>query len=266
MDSPNPLFLKTGKYRGTTFIYFWQRYLPLMDKHAEALAAAKRNAGYHAADMVKDGMVVGLGTGSTVYFMIERLSSRLREGLHVKGVPTSFQTAIRAREYGIPLTSLDDNPLIDIAIDGADQVDPQFRLIKGRGAAHTREKCVAAAACQFVVVVDEAKIVPILTSQVPVEVIPFAVRPVMDQLRGLGCLPVVREAVRKDGPVISDNGNFIVDCNFPDISDPAGLEASIASIAGVVESGLFTGFSNKTTIIVGGGKKCRILKLPDIVP
>ena len=230
-----------------------------MDEQAGALAAAKRNAGYQAAEMIEDGMIVGLGTGSTVYFMIERLSSMIREGLHVSGIPTSYQTAIRAREYGIRLTTLDDNPMIDIAIDGADQVDPQFRLIKGRGAAHTREKCVAAAACRFMVVVDEAKMVPALAGQVPVEVIPFAVRPVMNQLRGLGCLPFIREAVKKDGPVITDNGNFIVDCKFPDIPDPAGLEASIAAIAGVVESGLFTGFSDKTTVIVGGEKKCRVI-------
>jgi ribose 5-phosphate isomerase A len=238
----------------------------LMDEQAGALAAAKRNAGYQAADMVEDGMIVGLGTGSTVYFMIERLSSRVRDGLRVSGIPTSYQTAFRAREYGISLTTLDDNPTIDIAIDGADQVDPQFRLIKGRGAAHTREKCVAAAALRFVVVADEAKIVPALSGQVPVEVIPFAVQPVMNQLRGLGCLPVIREAVKKDGPIISDNGNFIVDCKFPEIHDPAGLEESIVSIAGVVESGLFTGFYNKTTVIVGGVKKCRVLKLPDIIP
>jgi ribose 5-phosphate isomerase A len=211
-------------------------------------------------------MVVGLGTGSTVYFMIERLSMRIREGIHISGIPTSYQTAIRARECGVPLTTLDDNPLVDIAVDGADQVDPQFRLIKGRGAAHTREKCVAAAAIRFVVVVDEAKIVPVLYGLVPVEVIPFAVRPVMDQMRGLGCIPVVREAVKKDGPVISDNGNFIVDCKFPEIRDPARLEAAIAAIAGVVESGLFTGFPEKTTVIVGGSKKCNVLKLPDIIP
>ena len=237
-----------------------------MDEHAGALAAAKRNAGYHAAEMIEDGMIVGLGTGSTVYFMIERLSVRIRDGLHMYGIPTSYQTAIRAREYGINLTTLDDNPVIDIAVDGADQADPQFRLIKGRGAAHTREKCVAAAACRFIVVVDETKIVPSLDGMVPVEIIPFAVRPVMNQLRGLGCLPVIREAVKKDGPVITDNGNFIVDCKFPGIPDPAWLESSIANIAGVVESGLFTGFCDKTTVIIGDAKKCKVLDSLDIIP
>ena len=129
-----------------------------MDKKAEALAAAKREAGYKAAEMVTNGMVVGLGTGSTVYYMIERLSARVKKGLEVKGVPTSFQTAIRAREAKIPLTTLDDDPVIDIAIDGADEVDPKLRLIKGRGAAHLREKCVAAAAKQFIVRSEERRV------------------------------------------------------------------------------------------------------------
>ncbi|HEX3000828.1 MAG TPA: ribose-5-phosphate isomerase RpiA, partial [Methanoregula sp.] len=206
-----------------------------MDEKARALTAAKSAAGFQAADMVEDGMVIGLGTGSTVYYMIERLSARIREGLHVSGIPTSFQTAMRAREYGIPLTTLDDHPVIDMAIDGADEVDPHINLIKGRGAAMMREKCVAAAAFQFIVVVDEAKVVTRLGAPVPVEVLPFAVTPAMAQLRGLGCRPVIREGVKKDGPVITDNGNFVVDCMFPSITDPAGLEKAIAEIPGVME-------------------------------
>jgi ribose 5-phosphate isomerase A len=237
-----------------------------MDEKAKALTAAKSAAGYQAADMVEDGMVIGLGTGSTVHYMIERLSSRVREGLKISGIPTSYQTAMRAREYAIPLTTLDDNPVIDIAIDGADEVDPGLNLIKGRGAAHTREKCVAAAAFRFVVIVDEQKMVPRLGAPVPVEVIPFAVRPVMTQLRGFGCRPFIREGVRKDGPVITDNGNFIVDCTFAEIARPAELEAAIASVPGVVGSGIFTGFADKTTVIVGGEKKCRIVTSADIVP
>ena len=147
--------------------------------------------------------------------------SGYRDGLQITGIPTSFQTALRAREAGIPLTTLDDNPVIDIAVDGADEVDPKLRLIKGRGAAHLREKCVAAAAKHFVVVVDEQKVVKKLgAAAVPVEVLPFAIMPVLDQLRGLGCVPVIREAVKKDGPVITDNGNFIVDCTFADIENP----------------------------------------------
>jgi len=232
---------------------------------SQAIAEAKRAAGYHAADMVEDGMVLGLGTGSTVYYMMERLSGRIRDGLRVSGVPTSFQTAIIARECGIPLTTLDDNPLLDIAVDGADQVDPSLYLIKGRGAAHTREKCVVSAAFRFVVVVDQAKMVPRLAGIVPVEIIPFALTPAMNQLRGLGGVPKIRNGVQKDGPVITDNGNYIVDCRFDEIQKPEELEATIDLIPGTVGNGLFTGFREKTTLIVGDKKKCRVITSPDIV-
>jgi ribose 5-phosphate isomerase A len=237
-----------------------------MDKKEEELETAKRAAGYRAADMIEDGMVVGLGTGSTVYFTIERLSERIRDGLRITGIPTSFQTALRAKKAQIPLTTLDDNPVIDIAVDGADEVDLKLRLIKGRGAAHLREKCVAAAATRFIVVVDEQKMVKKLgAAAVPVEVLPFAVTPVLGQLRVLGCDPVIREAVRKDGPVITDNGNFIVDCRFADIGNPEQLEAALGSIPGVIESGLFCGFVKKTTVIIGGPKKVKIISSADII-
>jgi len=237
-----------------------------MEKRAEAQKNAKRAAGYKAADMIEEGMVVGLGTGSTVYFTIERLSERVRGGLKITGIPTSFQTALRARDAKIPLTTLDDNPVIDIAVDGADEVDQKLRLIKGRGGAHLREKCVAAAAKHFVVVVDEQKVVKKLgTAAVPVEVLPFAIMPVLAQLRGLGSIPVIREAVRKDGPVITDNGNFVVDCRFKAITNPEKLEADLASIPGIVESGLFCGFTKKTTVIIGGKKKVKLLTSADIV-
>ena len=237
-----------------------------MEKKADDPGRAKRAAGYRAAEMVEDGMVVGLGTGSTVYYTIERLSERIRDGLEISGIPTSFQTALRAKAAGIPVTTLDDHPAIDIAIDGADEVDPKFRLIKGRGAAHLREKCVAAAAKRFVVVVDEQKMVKNLgAAAVPVEVLPFAVIPVMHDLRRLGCEPVIREAVKKDGPVITDNGNFIVDCRFGTIRNPEKLETALAAIPGVLESGLFTGLVKKTTVIVGGPKKVKIISSADIL-
>ncbi|MFA5332531.1 MAG: ribose-5-phosphate isomerase RpiA [Methanoregula sp.] len=227
---------------------------------AEAITAQKRAAGYAAADMVEDGMVIGIGTGSTVYYMIERLSGRIRDsGISVLGVPTSYQTAMRAREYGIPLTTLDDNPVIDLAIDGADQVNPELRMIKGRGAALTREKCVASAAFRFIVVVDEAKVVQKLSGVVPVETLPFATKTAMAQLRGLGCRPFIREGVKKDGPVITDNGNFIVDCHFDEIPDPVALEAAMAVIPGIIESGLFTGLCASTTVIIGNEKECKVL-------
>jgi ribose 5-phosphate isomerase A len=237
-----------------------------MEDTTQALTAAKRAAGYLAADMVRDGMVLGLGTGSTVFYALERLSCRVQEGLQIKGVPTSYQTARNAHEYGIPLTTLDEAPVLDLAIDGADQVDPFLRLIKGRGAALTREKCVAAAAIRFVVVVDEQKIVPVLSGLVPIEVIPFAIHPVMNQLRSLGCVPRLREGIKKDGPVITDNGNFILDCQFKEIANPDELEDIIIRVPGVVESGLFCSFTKKTTIIVGNEKKCRIITSADVFP
>jgi ribose 5-phosphate isomerase A len=237
-----------------------------MDESAEALNAAKRAAGYLAADMVRDGMVIGLGTGSTVYYALERLSGRISDGLQISGVPTSFQTARRAREYGIPLTTLDEDPVLDLAIDGADQVDMHLRLIKGRGAALTREKCVAAASRSFVVIIDEQKLVSRLSAPVPVEVVPFAVRPVMASLEHLGCTATLREGVKKDGPVITDNGNFIVDCRFASIDCPEALESAIKIIHGVVDSGLFCGFRGRTTVIVGNPKKCRVITSADIIP
>lgn len=225
-------------------------------------AASKRNAGHRAAEAVEDGMVVGLGTGSTVFFAMERLGERIaRDGLSIAGVPTSYQAAIRARQYGIPLTSLDEHPVIDIAIDGADQVDTALRLIKGRGAALLREKCVCDAARKVLIVVDPTKTVDVLNAPVPVEVLPFASAPVFRRLAALGAAPVVREGVKKDGPVVTDNGNFILDCDFGAIADPRDLEAAIAAIPGVLECGLFTAYGEKITVIVGEEKGCRVVSL-----
>jgi len=223
---------------------------------------SKRNAGYHAAGMVEDGMVVGLGTGSTVFFAMERLGERIRrDGLTIAGVPTSYQAAIRAREYGIPLTSLDEHPEIDIAIDGADQVDPALNLIKGRGAALLREKCVADAARKVIIVVDPTKMVEAMSAPVPVEVLPFASEPGSRRLALLGADPVLREGVKKDGPVVTDNGNFILDCSFKTIGSPRDLEAAIAAIPGALECGLFTAYGEKITVIIGEEKGCRVVSL-----
>jgi ribose 5-phosphate isomerase A len=216
----------------------------------------KREAGYYAADMVGDGMVVGLGTGSTVGYTMEHLSDRIREGLRIQGVPTSFQAEIRARELHIPLTTLDDYPELDMAIDGADQVDDRLRLIKGRGAALTREKCVAASAEELVIVIDASKCTGVLDAPVPVEVIPFALRPVMLGIRAIGGEPVLRIGVQKDGPVITDNGNVIIDCSFGVIANPDHLEGLISLMPGVLSCGLFCEFVEKTTVIVGRTDGC----------
>jgi ribose 5-phosphate isomerase A len=219
----------------------------------------KREAGYHAADMVEDGMVIGLGTGSTIAYSMERLSERIQKGLRIKGVPTSFQAEMRARDLHIPLTTLDDYPEIDMAIDGADQVDDHMRLIKGRGAALTREKCVAASAEELVIVVDESKCTGILDAPIPVEVIPFALHPIMLGIRAIGGDPVLRLGIHKDGPVITDNGNVILDCSFGVIEDPDPLEGLISLMPGVLSCGLFCEFVEKTTVVVGRIDGCREL-------
>ncbi|MCX6700338.1 MAG: ribose-5-phosphate isomerase RpiA [Methanomicrobiales archaeon] len=209
--------------------------------------------------------VIGLGTGSTVLFAMEKLAAMVRDGFDIAGVPTSFQAAMRARELGIPLTTLDDHPFLDLAIDGADQVDPGFRVIKGRGAAHLREKCVAAAAGRFIVVADPGKIVSVLDAAVPLEVLPFAVTPVLCALKGLSGEPVIREGQRKDGPVITDNGNMVIDCRFGPIHQPEQLEISLSTIPGVLSCGMFCGFTEKTTIIVGDVAGARTLTRENVL-
>jgi ribose 5-phosphate isomerase A len=226
---------------------------------SQGIGGGKSAAGIHAAGMVRDGSVIGLGTGSTVLYAMEEISKRIAEGMQVTGVPTSHQAAIRARDMGIPLATPDDYPVLDLAIDGADQVDPELRLIKGRGAALTREKCVANAARQLVIVVDEAKLVPCLDTLVPVEVVPFAATPVSLAVTALGGTPVLREGVKKDGPVITDNGNFIIDCAFGGIPSPERLESELEALPGVLSCGIFSKYSSKTVVIVGGTGGCRIL-------
>ena len=219
---------------------------------SDDIVEAKKNAGYRAADMVKNGMIVGLGTGSTVFFAMERLGERIRsEGLKIFGVPTSHQTAMRAEEYGIPLTTLSLHPVLDLAIDGADQVTPSKQMIKGRGAAHLREKIVADAAKKFVVVIDQAKEVNDLDASVPIEILPFAYGSVCKRLMEIGGTPVMRNGVKKDGPVISDNGNYIFDCAFGKVNDPSALESQINAIPGVLENGIFAKMTEKTIVIVG---------------
>jgi len=209
-------------------------------KDASANADAKRLAGEAAAELVKSGMVVGLGTGSTVAWTILRLGARVREeGLRFLGVPTSFQAENLAIASGITLTTLNVHPVLDLAIDGADQVDRRMFVIKGGGAAHTREKVVACSAERFVIVADESKYVEKLTWPVPVEVLPFAARLVERRLRELGGAPELRLGKMKDGPVITDNGNFVMDVDFGAIEDPEGLAARLCGIPGVVEHGIF---------------------------
>lgn len=212
----------------------------------------KQEVGKAAAARVKSGQIVGLGTGSTTAYAIQSLGDRLKSGeiRDIKGVPTSFQAEVLAKQYGIPLTTLDAVDRIDIAIDGADEVDPQKNLIKGGGAAHTREKIVDTLANQFIVVVDANKLVDRLGSTflLPVEVIPMAISPVMRAIEKLGGKPELRMGIKKAGPVITDQGNMVIDVKFDSIDDPSGLEKTLNNIPGVLENGLFVGVTDLVLI------------------
>ncbi len=213
----------------------------------------KQEVGIAAASRVQSDSIVGLGTGSTTAYAIEYIGERLAKGelKNILGIPTSFQAEVLAKKYGIPLTSLDAIDKIDIAIDGADEVDPQKNLIKGGGAAHTREKVVDTLADQFIVVVDSGKLVDKLGSTflLPVEVIPMAMAPAMRALKKLGGQPELRMGVKKAGPVVTDQGNLVIDVKFDTIDDPANLEKTINNIPGVLENGLFVGVAD--VVLVG---------------
>ncbi|MBF2021371.1 MAG: ribose-5-phosphate isomerase RpiA [Hydrococcus sp. C42_A2020_068] len=232
-----------------------------MTVNVDPVVIMKQEVGKAAASRVKSDSIVGLGTGSTTAYAIEYLGERLRKGelKNIVGIPTSFQAEVLARKHRIPLTSLDTVDRIDIAIDGADEVDPNKNLIKGGGAAHTREKVVDSLADLFIVVVDSGKLVDKLGSTflLPVEVIPMAVAPVMRSLEKLGGKPELRMGVKKAGPVVTDQGNLVIDVKFDRIDDPACLEKTINNIPGVLENGLFVGVAD--IILVGEIKEDRPL-------
>lgn len=208
---------------------------------------------------VKDGQLLGIGTGSTVAIFLELLGERVKkEGLKILGVPTSYQSAYIAAEKGIGLTTLDEHPRLDLAVDGADEVDQDLNLIKGGGAALTREKVVDSSAKRFVVIADQSKFVASLGSKmpVPVEVLPFARMGVLQRIGILGGNPTVRDGGdRKDGPLVTDNGNFIVDASFGEIKDPRALEVELKKIPGIVEVGLFINLAH--TAYLGGNDGVR---------
>ncbi|MGC6487371.1 MAG: ribose-5-phosphate isomerase RpiA [Planctomycetota bacterium] len=210
---------------------------------------AKRAAAYAAADLVEDGMTIGLGSGSTFLFVLERLAERIRgEGLRVRGAPTSAGTAAAAEQQRIPLVSLDDVERLDLAIDGADEVDPEKNLIKGGGAAHTRERLVAATADELVVIVGEDKLVPVLGAafRLPVEVIPFGWTHARRRVEATGCETALR--TNGDAPLVTDNGNWILDCRYEQIAAPAALAATLDATVGVVDHGLFVGMAGRVVV------------------
>lgn len=215
----------------------------------------KEVAGRRAAELVQDGMLVGLGTGSTVAFVLDRLAERIREErLVIRGVPTSLDTEAKARRLGIPLVSLDDVEALDLTIDGADEVDRALNLTKGGGGALLREKVVAYASWSLAIVVGREKLVERLgtTFLLPVEVAPFARASVAREIRALGAEPILRMA-GTGTPYLTDNGNQILDCKFEDgIESPEVMELELDRIPGVVESGLFVGMTD--VVIVGNAE------------
>lgn len=214
--------------------------------------AAKKAAGERAATFITDGMRVGLGTGSTTAYALKALGRRVREeGLDIRGVPTSFAAERLARQVGILLITLGDVGRLDVALDGADEIDDALNLIKGRGAAHTREKVVAAQADRFVILGDPSKRVEQLGTSmpVPVEVLPMAADPVLRALRDLGADSELRMAERKDGPVITDQGFWVIDAHFEGIDDPAALDRALLHTPGVLDHGLFLGLA--TDVLIG---------------
>ena len=221
----------------------------------------KQKAAFEAVKHVKDGFIVGLGSGSTAALAITALGERIKnEGLKIKGVPTSYQAFLLAAECGIPVTTLDENPVIDVTIDGADQLTPELFLIKGGGAALAREKIVASSSKQNIIIADEKKKVDFLglnNQFVPIEVLPFALSPVNHQLFRLGGKAVLREGIRKLGPVITDNGNIVLDVVFGEIKDTAKLQLTIKMIPGVVEVGLFVGLTDIAYV----GTSCGLEKI-----
>jgi len=215
-------------------------------------ADAKLLAAKRALEFIHDGMTVGLGTGSTATLFIKELGARVQQtGLKVRGIPSSDASGKLATELGIPLTTFEETPTLDVAVDGADEVAPGLALIKGGGGALLREKIVISAARQFIVVADSTKVVDHLGHfPLPVEVIQMALPIVQHKLEALGINPHLRPARSGEGPWITDEGNYILDCACGKIEDPAALAASIRGIVGVVEHGLF--LSMATVALIAG--------------
>eukprot|EP00252_Welwitschia_mirabilis_P018392 TRINITY_DN40890_c0_g1_i1.p1 TRINITY_DN40890_c0_g1~~TRINITY_DN40890_c0_g1_i1.p1 ORF type:complete len:305 (-),score=67.22 TRINITY_DN40890_c0_g1_i1:480-1394(-) len=230
----------------------------------------KRSVAKKAMELIKPGMIVGLGTGSTASMAIEELGKLIQSGKlkDVVGVGITYQARVLARQFGVKTVDLNDVNYIDIALDGTDEVDSSMNLLKGGGAAHTMGKVVGTMAQKYVVLVDQSKVVSQLGLIFPVsvEVVPPAISFVLRQLVTLGGVPEIRNALRKDGPVITDFGNMVVDVRFPDgIKDPAELERKITLIPGVVENGILTGVASSVLVATQDGNDVTVLELSDFV-
>lgn len=207
----------------------------------------KERVAIEAVKYIKDGMNVGLGTGSTMYYAIRYLSERVKNGLNIKCIPTSEKTAEWARTYNIPLTNFSETHHLDVVIDGADEVDPNFHLLKGGGGALLREKIVANATDQFIVIIDESKYVNQLGKfKLPIEIVPFGYEYTIQLVEALGCKATLRQS--NDAIYVTDNQNYIIDCDFGMINNPKQLNNQLISIIGVVETGLFIDMANKILV------------------
>ena len=221
-----------------------------MTQDTEKAAAARKSLEY-----VKDGMVVGLGTGSTATFAIRFLGEQVRDGLKIRGIPTSRASEELSRSLGIPLITFDEAGYTDVTIDGADEVAPGLALIKGGGGALLHEKIVASASRRLVIVADQHKMVQRLGRfPLPVEVIPFASALIRKQLEEIGAKPALR-TVAGGAPYITDEGNYIFDCHYGEIADPAAVAVTIKSMTGVVEHGLFLGLASVAVVAGPDGAK-----------
>jgi ribose 5-phosphate isomerase A len=231
------------------------------NKVDEDISRLKQEAAERAADYVKSGMVVGLGHGSTAAFAVKEIARLIKTGAlsNILGIPCSLQVEDEARGLGIPLTTLEEHPIIDVTVDGADEVDPNLELIKGGGGALLREKIVAQASRREIIVIDESKLSASLGTKwpVPVEVVPFGLRSQVHYLESLGARVRVRQTSHGD-PFTTDQGNFILDCEFGPIADPGKVASRLAARAGIVEHGLFLGLA--TDLIVANAKGIRHLR------
>ena len=215
----------------------------------------KQLVGEYAANFVKDGMNIGLGTGSTVYWTIQKLGQLVQEGLYFQAVPTSKETEALAKQLNIPLISLNDVQSLDLTIDGADEIDSDLQLIKGGGGALLREKIVASSSKELIIIADESKLVARLGNfPLPVEIIPFSWKQTESKVQSLGCQTTLR--IKNNETFITDNNNMIIDCIFPNhISNPANLHEQLKMITGVVDSGLFINMTKKAIIGTKNGIK-----------
>jgi ribose 5-phosphate isomerase A len=233
-----------------------------------ASAGSKKKAAMRAVKHIENGMVVGLGSGTTVSFAIKQIGELIAadELYDILGVPTSIQTTFEAIKAKIPLTSLDEHPQLDLGIDGADQLDYKLNAIKGGGGALMREKIVAAACKEYILIADDSKLIDVLGNGkvVPIEIHPFGVTPTLKMVEKLGAKVSLRLSSGKLGPLVTDNGNYIIDADFGPIADPWWLNRELHAIPGIIETGMFLGYAH-LAYVGGRGSVKRLKPQPDAV-